>query len=727
MRWQKPARVVLAVAGLGAAAAVYFYARDRPQRAPAEKPVASDRNATVESGPGTTMRFSGDEKRVRYSFDSFKSYPDKEVLTKAHAVFEADGLELWADEVEFTKKGDVRAEQFRGHGNVRLRTTDGLELQTDSASYDPVGGGTLLMPGKVTFSKGRVSGSGDGASYVRAQELFKFNENANVVLQPDEKGAGGLRARSRSMTLARIEHFARLEQGAVIERTAETLSGDTATIYLTEDEKQIRLVDLTGHAKVTPAPGTTGSPDMGADTISLVLHPEGNTLQRSTLTGKAALAIAEATGTKSITAAWIDATTAPDGRTLTGLSAREQVVVELPAAQKTPARRIEAATLTSSGDPKKGLTQARFEGSAQGVPVRFTERHANSGARGATREGTSRRLDLKLGGALDAIDDAEFREQVRFTARDPDRADGTTQAQSERAVYRAAADRLELHSADGRVPHVERTDLTVDAHAINLEIGADCMDATGSVRTLSKPSGREKSKRAGLFDDKQDVIGAASSLQYQGAKGTATYTGAAGAPASLTQGTSRISSQRIDLDDRSGNLRAKGGVDSTMDIEDKTQDGGRGTATTVARVAHRITSEELVYDDATRKAVYTGTANAPAKLTRSDGSTEAGRIEIILAPEGRTLRQLLAFTNVYAKLDQDSEAMGDRLVYDAVEELYTLYGSPGQSAIAKFPDEERKGCWKSTGPVIRFKRSGPQPGSDQRTRSETIDCKVSIR
>jgi lipopolysaccharide export system protein LptA len=372
--------------------------------------------------------------------------------------------------------------------------------------------------------------------------------------------------------------------------------------------------------------------------------------------------------------------------------------------------------LNATGDPKRGLTQARFEGN----PVRFTERR-EAGAKPGTREGTAQRLDLKLAGQLDAIDDAEFRDRVRFT-------DGSSQASAERAVYKSGADQLELHTVNGRVPHVERRDLAVDGATILLDVGADRLDATGNVRTLSRPSGRETSKRSGLFDDKQDVIGAAARLQFDGGAGTATYTGAASVPASLTQGASRVAAQQIVLDDKSGNLTARGSVDSTMEIEDQAGAGaGRGEKAGASRLLHRITAEQLVYEDQARRAIYTSTAPAQAKLTRPDGSTEAARIEVLLAAGSRTLRELRASGQVYARLEPDSEAKGDRLVYNAETQLYTLYGQPGQSAVAKVPDEERKGCWKLTGPEIRFKRSGAQPGTDQRTRSETIECRVSIR
>ena len=95
---------------------------------------------------------------------------------------------------------------------------------------------------------------------------------------------------------------------------------------------------------------------------------------------------------------------------------------------------------------------------------------------------------------------------------------------------------------------------------------------------------------------------------------------------------------QIDVDDKNGNLRARGSVDSTMEIEDKPADPAQPNAP-ATRMTHRITSDELFYDDATRKALYTGTPASLAKLSRPDGSTEAVQIEITLAPEGRTLRE----------------------------------------------------------------------------------------
>jgi hypothetical protein len=87
MRWQKAGRIGLAVTGLSAAGVIYFYAKDRPQVTPIEQPTPADPAATRELGAGTTTRFEGATRRVRYSYESLKIYTYREALTKAHALF----------------------------------------------------------------------------------------------------------------------------------------------------------------------------------------------------------------------------------------------------------------------------------------------------------------------------------------------------------------------------------------------------------------------------------------------------------------------------------------------------------------------------------------------------------------------------------------------------------------------------------------------------------------
>src|SRR5690606_15483179 len=122
--------------------------------------------------------------------------------------------------------------------------------------------------------------------------------------------------------------------------------------------------------------------------------------------------------------------TASDGTTLTRLEARPEgngrITVRMPVSKTAPARTIVSRTLVADGTDGKGLTSAVFEGGVEVVET--TARRGDQPA--ARREGTSRRLTLALDGALDAIREARFEENVEFS-------DGTMRGFGDTGTYRA--------------------------------------------------------------------------------------------------------------------------------------------------------------------------------------------------------------------------------------------------------------------------------------------------
>ena len=94
----------------------------------------------------------------------------------------------------------------------------------------------------------------------------------------------------------------------------------------------------------------------------------------------------------------------------------------------------------------------------------------------------------------------------------------------------------------------------------------------------------------------QPVNVTSKQLDYDGAAGVATYTGAA----RLWQDQTQIQGDTIVVDDRSGNLTARGHVSSVMffdETDSKTQKK--------QPVQTTATADQLVYDDAKRLATYT--------------------------------------------------------------------------------------------------------------------------
>jgi lipopolysaccharide export system protein LptA len=451
--WQKRARLVLAIAGLGLAGVLFYLSRREPPGPPPEPPIATlEPNVNLTSGEGR-----------KEFLDDKTGKPDLEVTFKASSLYK-DGRfrfegasirelgegksRMSADVVETgaLAPGVDRPSSYDFRGNVRLETGDGLLVETDAATYDDKTG-VFTMPGPLRYRRGRLSGTGTGAIYDRTQELITLQQNAVARVEPDAQGKGAADATASRMLLARGQHSLRMEQNARIVSSTETLSGDNAIILFTDDETAVKFMELRGNARVEPA--VEGQAGMSATDITMSFQPDGQTLQHATLTGNGELRLRDKAGQRTVRGSWIDLVTAADGRTLTSLQARDKVVVDTPAAGTTPGRVITADTLDAKGDEKRGLTSARFEGKPT-----FEERPSSKA--GPVKTATATTLVLALGGQIDAIESAQFEQNVVFKQ-------GQTTATADQATYREKAGLLELRRAGqgGKQSTVDQEQLSV--------------------------------------------------------------------------------------------------------------------------------------------------------------------------------------------------------------------------------------------------------------------------
>ena len=164
MRWQRYARVVVALVGIGVrrravrllpeatgARAAAARGRRRPgsHRAERRRPHSSATRATRKSARSTTRA----RKRTPTAACVFE---------KPHIVSAGDrGFEAVADKSESKGKSvnadNPEAMEFTGH--VRVHMKDGLELADRlSAIYNDVTGG-VTIPGPLSFTRGRMSGA----------------------------------------------------------------------------------------------------------------------------------------------------------------------------------------------------------------------------------------------------------------------------------------------------------------------------------------------------------------------------------------------------------------------------------------------------------------------------------------------------------------------------------------------------------------------------------------
>ncbi len=173
----------------------------------------------------------------------------------------------------------------------------------------------------------------------------------------------------------------------------------------------------------------------------------------------------------------------------------------------------------------------------------------------------------------------------------------------------------------------------------------------------------------------------------------ATYIGKGTSLASVQQGKSIVNADHIEYFRERQDLVAKGHVDSTFDIVPTSAEGKDPKAATGA---YNGKADTFVYTEKTRTAKYTGSA----RLKSTAGSdTTADAMDLLLAKDARTLDRLEATGGVHAFLKDAREARGDRLVYEAREDLYQLWGKP-----LTLTNRESDGtCYAQEGTMARFK------------------------
>jgi lipopolysaccharide export system protein LptA len=716
MTWQKRARLVVAAIGLGCAAAVYFLAR------PHEKPVAprietrADPTASQQSGAGTIVHTKDGKKVLELKFGKNSDYPDgRSVFEAVHVTF-AEGHQMSADRVE-TKGTATDGEgprNFDFKGNVKLVDKGGATVTTGDATYDS-STGIVTMPGDVNFTRGRMSGHGVGATYFRDQDFLQLLDQASLKVAPDPGKTDSIDATAKTMSFARPQKSLRLEQGAKIVRPTETLEADNATFGLTDDEKNIRYLELRGNSRVTPANVPDAPPRMSAHDITLGFLPETRALEHATLTGEASVGLAAEQGTRSIAASWIDMFLASDGKTLKAIQAKDRVVVELPATKDAPARVIKSATLDGQGDDK-GLRTAQFD-----RDVTFEE---STGAKTPPRTGKSRTLTLHLGGQLEAIEQAEFRQNVVFV-------DGDVRGDADVGNYDARGKgKLTLKRGEGqsaKVPRVTDGSFVVEAQTVDVALDTHDLTAKGDVSTTANPQKKPgDTKSPGLFDQGEPVRGSANELVYTHETGKAIYTGSSADQAQLRQPKAGnvTTADVITVVDSTRSLEAKGHVSQEFRSDNKS--AGRDAPAKPTK--QTVTSDSMVYDDAARTAVYVGAAT----MKNEDGLTEGDKLTLYLAKEEQTIERLEVEgkgDNVYAQMSGGYEVRGDRLDYEAATDIYHVVGKPVR---VKSPAKDGKGCVISRGPEVKLNRKlntveWPPGRSDAVGADELVKCDVSIR
>ena len=449
-------------------------------------------------------------------------------------------------------------------GAVVITTSDGLKVETETATYTESDGVTRA-PGPVRFSRARMTGSSVGASYDRQRDVLWMLDQAHITVAPDDKGAGGADVTAGAAGYAKRDRYIRFERSVKMRRGPQLITADGAVVTLEAAADVVDQIELRGSAQVAGVgQGANGLESMRSRDMNLGMADDGQTLQQATLVGEAVVRVAGGANApaQQLASQAVDVEIAADGQSVQGLSAQDDVQLDLPAANPgAPTRRIRSRSLDADGEPGvPGLRTARFAGD-----VEFREAAPAAKDKPAVeRIVRAPALETKLQSGLGTIDRATFTEGVSVK-------DGTRTAQGPTMIYDVAQGTIALSSPAGATGFVQVSDERVNIEAGSLEWTLDGtrMVAQTNVKSVLKPgagpAGSKAVKRPSMLTADQPINVTAATMTYNQQTGHAEYTG----DAQLWQGATSIRAKTITLDEATGNLTAKDAVRSVMRIETK--------------------------------------------------------------------------------------------------------------------------------------------------------------
>ncbi len=657
MRWQRSARLVLAVFGVVFA---MFVARQLRHRDPpvAMAPVLrTDPRAIVESHGGSSSRIDGARQVANLAYKHQYLYDDGtsrlEGVTINSQERNSDRTFTITAKNGLQGKGDT---SFDLDGAVRMEGSDGMLVLTEHATYT-ASNGVIRAPGPVEYTRGRVRATGIGMTWDQNADVLTILDQAVVHVGADHPGDGSSDVTSGAAVFARKEKFLRFERTVKIRRDGQNIEAESAVIYLSPDEKRIETVELHERAQITSSKVAAGGLQaMSGGQMNLKYAADGESLEHALVAGDAKIQIAGEPGKqgREIVASTIDIAFAPDGSTPIALLGREAVQLTFPPEAGAAGRIIRAATLDSKGEAGKGLTRASFGGNVQ-----YRERGGD-----IDRSVNSGTLDVGLKPGMSAIDDARFAHAVRFE-------EGKMAALSAAAHYDIDKGTLALSGTEpgAVVPHVVNEQIQVDAVTVDVTLAGPKLKATGNVRSMLKPpsTGAKPGEQANdvkmptMLKQDQPVNVLGEKLDYDGASSKGIYTGAA----RLFQGETTIKGESIVIDNKAGNLGATGGVTTTTVLDQVGKDKKKERVHSIAK------ANDFKYDDAARRMTYTKEAH----MSGPEGDMTADRIELFLKPSGDELDRAEAYTNVVLR-EQNRETKGSKLIYTTENETYVVTGAP---------------------------------------------------
>jgi lipopolysaccharide export system protein LptA len=597
-------------------------------------PVAPTASPSVEpSGTGSTATRFGDGVYARYQLGEQKFLLRyRTMVSQGQEEIHVKGI----DEAEFSYvargepgRGTISADDCRYsparqraafEGNVKLKTTDGFELETDALLYE-LEREAARADGPVTFRRKSVSGSATGLSYAAREGRIDLDSAVYLRIDDDARQSPA-EIRSQRATVSRAEGTVTFEGDVRATRGVESLDAGRLEVSLSPEElvvqravavENVRLDTgaSLGQSGVTGTGGSGGRRELTCRKLDLWFNPD-RSLRDAVATQDADLLIQ------------------PDPK-----GARER-------------RRVRARVLVLRFDEAGRMTELQAQTDPKSPPasleVQPLDAKSGPGSTASARNFVAQ-IDPATG-AMRSIDFVKGFEYVR----------GAQRASSDRAILDGAAGLLKLSEGPRVADGSQGTEL--EAQTIDLRQGGD-VQARGQVRHVMQNG---LSRRGGpIGRGGESVLLASRTFDYEASTRTGRYAGSA----LLRSGRDEIRGAEIRVGEGQGGRRwieAEGEVVTILYPKPKPEDT-RPAAATEGR------ADRMTYSEESNRIHYSGST----RMRQGEIETTSPEATVALGRDGSAVETLVAGEPVEIR-QGPRVANGQKATYWPATETVTIVG-----------------------------------------------------
>ena len=602
-------------------------------------------------------------------------------------------------------------------GNVRVTSGDGLEVMTESLTYEQQSA-LARTEAPIRFRRGALSGSSVGAGLHRNEEILFLLHNpviASADYDPNKKGAQPVEIRGDRAAYAGKEGTARFEGNVTLTQGERQARADVAVGYANPQTKKIERVEMRGNSVLKSQEKGKASEAQSRDMD--FFFDEERRLKQSAAYGAASVRSLEPDSPREITAERIDLTYRPNetGSDLQTIATQGRTMMKLEAVlgsakESDWSERVIEADAVQSHFREDGKNLARAEASGNAVltvtPKRITPEAEKKTLRAARftaeffetgnaiktfvaetnavaefdpmqpgvkeKDKTPKRLKKTLSGKKMTANFSQQTQDVADLKVDGDAKfiEGERTAIAARGVYTASNQVVAMRGK----PQLWDPSLRASADEIDANVETGESELRGHARTTY--FSRESTGGAAPFkNNKQPVTVASDRALVKHKEGAARYLGNARA----WQGDDFVRAENIEIDKGERVMTAWNNAQSTFYDFEREIEKGRKEIVPVF-----TTSDRIIYTDANRTAHYEGIV----KIRQGTDQIDSATADAVMDEENKLIS--LTATKDVVMTQPLRRATGDRVVYTAATDTAILTGN-----LAKVEDREREGVTTS--------------------------------